>query len=257
MTKGQEENTLDGQIVQLCEDPKRVKAKLSLMTSIMGVTIYHALLYHKVIGFARLIQDVAQELKHTSSLEAHDDILREYLEMMDGSAGELLESLKVIRTVSVYDGVELFSVNDLICDFFNREFSIASHENVDLILPPLLDRRLYVRANKWWVKQVLRVIAENAINAMKTSSTKLLTVTAQATNNGYVKINLADTGPGVSSDLLQRLFKEVIKSDDERGRGLGTALAAIIVESYDGIIAIEESSETGTSITVLLPHIAL
>jgi signal transduction histidine kinase len=256
MKREQEEEILGGQIIQLTEDPKRVKATLNLMTSIMGVAVYHAWLYHKVSGFARNIQAVVHELKHASPIEIQNDILREYLEMMEGSAGELLESLKIIRTMSVYDGIEPFSVNDLIRGLFDNEFSMASQEDVNLELLPSLDRHLYVRANPWWVKQALRAIAENAINAMKFSSTKFLTITAQATNSGYVKINFADTGPGIPSDLSERLFKEVIKNGEGRGRGLGTALAAIIVESYGGMISVEESSENGTNITVLLPHIA-
>jgi two-component system sensor kinase FixL len=116
------------------------------------------------------------------------------------------------------------------------------------------DHRLYVRADPWWIKQALRVITENAINAMKESNTRILTITTQATDDGYIKINLADTGPGISPDLLERLFKGSIKSGGERGRGLGAAIAAIIVENYDGMINVEENSESGANVVVLLPR---
>jgi signal transduction histidine kinase len=251
----EEERSLQAQIKQLDNELRRVQARLDLLTSIMGVAVFRALLYHKVIGFARNIQNVVQELKHDSSVDARDEALRGYLEVMDGSAGELLESLRDIRIVSASDGIEVFCINKLIHELFDKEFFIYAQEEFQLRLPSASAPRMSVCVNPWWIKQVFRVIAENAVNAMRNSQTKLLTITTLATDDGYIKINLKDTGPGIPPDILGQLFKGLIMSGRGRGKGLGAVLAAIIVESYDGVIEIEETSDNGANITILLPHI--
>jgi signal transduction histidine kinase len=252
MNHRQEEDKVCAKALQL--EVNRMRAKLSLMSSIMPVAVYHALLYHKAIGFARTIQDVVQELSIVSSLGVKSEDWPQYLEIMDGSAAELLESLKAIRTLPARDRVEVICINSLVREFFLNEFSIGTEKNVHIDLLVEEDQRLCVRASPWEMKQVLRILAENAVQAMEKTSTRNLIVSVQATDTGCVIIRLKDTGPGIAAELLDKLFKTAITNENKQGRGLGAAIAAIIIDSYDGVISIDDNSEMGANITVSLPR---
>ena len=253
---GQETEALRVRITQLDEELRRAKARLDLLTSIMGVAVFRVLIFHNVTGFARHVLNVVEMMKETALSDAGEGTVREYLEIMDGGAGKLLESVKNIRTVSAHDEIEAFCVHQLIHEFFSKEFLIYKEE-VQIELPVVTDCCMLVRANPWWLKQALRIVAENAVYAMRASRTKILKIAATITDDGYIKINLADTGPGIPTDLSEGLFKRVITSKREHGRGVGAALAAIIVESYDGVIGIEETGEGGANIRMLLPQAVL
>jgi signal transduction histidine kinase len=242
--------------MHLDDEADRLKAKLVLISSIMPTAIYHALLFHRAIGFARIIQDTVEELRNVYSLDGRSEDLPQYLEIIEGAAAEFRESLKSIRarTLPAYDRVEQFCVNRLVHDFFHNEFPIGARNGVHINLIVERDQGLYVRANPWGLKQALQILAENAVQAMGKSQTKNLVVSVQATETGYVIIRLKDTGHGISAELLDKLFKTVITHEKKQGIGLGAALAAIIIDGYDGVISIEDNSEMGVTISLSLPR---
>jgi signal transduction histidine kinase len=227
------------------------------MSSILPAAVHHALLYHKATGFARIIQDTVQELRIVHSSDALDggiEDLPQYMEIIDGAAAELLESLKAIRALTAYDQVEQVCINRLVHDFFHDEFSIGPGNGVQINLIVERERRLYVRANPWGLKQALQILAENAVQAMEETSIKNLIVSVHATDAGCAIIRLKDTGHGISTELLDKLFKAAITNENKPGIGLGAALAAIIIDGYDGVISIEDNSEMGATISVSLPR---
>jgi signal transduction histidine kinase len=258
MSHSQEEDKVCARALHSGDESHRLKAKLVLMSSILPAAIHHALLYHKATGFARLIQDTIQELRIIHSSNALDggieDLPQYLVEIIDGAAAELLESLKAIRALPAYDRVEDVCINRLVHDFFHNEFSIGAGKGVHINLIVENDQRLYVRANPWGLRQALQILAENAVQAMEKTSTKNLVVSVHATDTGCAIIRLKDTGHGISTELLDKLFKAAITNENKRGIGLGAALAAIIIDGYDGVISIEDNSEMGATISVSLPR---
>jgi signal transduction histidine kinase len=243
--------------LQLDDEAHRMKAKLILMSSILPAAVCYALLYHKAIGSARVIQDTVEELRIVRSVDASDgrsEVLNKYLEIIDGAAAELLEALKAIRALPSYDRVEQVCVNHLVHDFFHNEFPIGARKGIQIDLIVERDQRLYVRANPWGLKHALQILAENAVQAMEKTPTKNLIVSVHATDTGCAIIRLKDTGQGISAELLDKLFKTVITNENKQGLGLGAALAAIIIDGYDGVITVEDNSGLGATVSVSLPR---
>jgi len=80
-------------------------------------------------------------------------------------------------------------------------------------------------------------------------------------HDGFVKISVADTGIGIKSEDISRIFDKFyrVKSIETRqivGTGLGLTIVKSIVEAHLGTISLESTEGEGTTFTVLLPKIA-
>ena len=84
-------------------------------------------------------------------------------------------------------------------------------------------------------------------------------VTVRAsTKNGSVDVAVADTGPGIASEHLPRVFERFYRVDpgrsrDEGGTGIGLAIARSVVEAHGGRIWAESQPGEGSVFTFELP----
>ncbi len=70
----------------------------------------------------------------------------------------------------------------------------------------------------------------------------------------YVKISIADTGPGIPKALLERIFEPYFTTKEKQeGTGLGLAVTFGIVKSLNGLIEVEDNGPGRTSFAVFLP----
>ena len=67
-----------------------------------------------------------------------------------------------------------------------------------------------------------------------------------------LEIVVADTGPGVTDDMRERLFLPYF-STKGRGTGLGLTIAAKIMADHGGNIRAEKNTPTGTRFILELP----
>ena len=80
-----------------------------------------------------------------------------------------------------------------------------------------------------------------------------ISVTA-AQEDGRVTLSVADSGPGILPEFLDRVFEPFIRlAPSGDGYGLGLAIAAQAVRAMRGEIAVSSSVGTGTIFTVTLP----
>jgi signal transduction histidine kinase len=70
-----------------------------------------------------------------------------------------------------------------------------------------------------------------------------------------VRIAVSDTGLGIPSDELERIFEARVRLDPERpeGAGLGLALARAIAEGHGGWLSVTSSAGAGATFTLSLP----
>jgi nitrogen fixation/metabolism regulation signal transduction histidine kinase len=123
---------------------------------------------------------------------------------------------------------------------------VAIELEVPESLPPLLvDKTLLSRA-------VTNVI-ENALHAMPNGGT--LRITAGLAADGRVALSITDTGVGMDSDALARIFEPYF-STRAAGTGLGLTIAKRNVELNNGSIDVTSEEGTGTTVTLRLPTAA-
>jgi two-component system, OmpR family, sensor kinase len=103
--------------------------------------------------------------------------------------------------------------------------------------------------------QVLRNLVRNAVS--HTEPADRVEVVAKAAN-GRLTVSVADGGPGIAPEHLERIFERFYRVDESRSRdaggsGLGLAIARAIVEAHGGRIWADSQPGHGTTITLQLP----
>jgi len=114
---------------------------------------------------------------------------------------------------------------------------------VDVRLDPIADRVLVDRIQ---IQQVLLNLIRNAIEAMADQSGPRLLIYSEKEADGFIRITVADNGPGLSAEIADRLF-EPFRSTKETGMGLGLSISATIVSAHGGRIWAEPSKLGGTA----------
>jgi signal transduction histidine kinase len=120
---------------------------------------------------------------------------------------------------------------------------------------------LHVRGDSVQLEQVLLNLLINARQAMAGKSGSL-TIKASRTDEGRVKIQVIDTGPGIPEKLLPRIFepffttKGTARRGEPKGTGLGLAICKEIIEHHCGQIDVESQVGRGTTFTIVLPSAA-
>lgn len=103
-----------------------------------------------------------------------------------------------------------------------------------------------VLMDKVQIQQVLINLIRNAVEAMSASPKRHLTVVSGLDAPGFVRVTVADTGPGISPAIASRLFAAFASSKSE-GMGLGLSICRTIIEAHGGRIWMESGSDGGTA----------
>jgi signal transduction histidine kinase len=77
-------------------------------------------------------------------------------------------------------------------------------------------------------------------------------LSTSALPNGLVRIAVADTGPGIPAERLDRLFEQPVTTK-ATGTGIGLALVHQLVAELGGEVRVESKVGEGTTVTVDLP----
>jgi two-component system, OmpR family, sensor histidine kinase VicK len=122
-------------------------------------------------------------------------------------------------------------VKDIESQIHNPELKIAFFESKDPI---------YVKADKTRLYQVIANLLGNAIKFTKQGS---ISVSVDVNdNNNELVISVKDTGEGIHSDILPRLFTK-FATRSEVGTGLGLFISKSIVEAHGGKMWAENNSD--------------
>jgi signal transduction histidine kinase len=105
------------------------------------------------------------------------------------------------------------------------------------------------------LRQVLGNLIENAVRHTVRGS---VTVSAEAPPRGGTTLRVRDTGSGIPTEHLGRIFERFYRVDagrarDEGGTGLGLAIVRHLVEAHGGSVRAESVVGQGTTITVHFP----
>jgi signal transduction histidine kinase len=99
------------------------------------------------------------------------------------------------------------------------------------------------------IQQVVLNLALNGIQAIPGTGQVQI---AMGQDHGFIRIQVSDTGRGISPEALPRIFKPFFTTRSE-GTGLGLSLANSIVQSHGGRIEVSSTPGKGTQFKIWLP----
>jgi two-component system sensor kinase FixL len=106
------------------------------------------------------------------------------------------------------------------------------------------------------IQQVLANLMRNAVDAMLGSlskdTTPALTISTAVTNDGMVEFAVTDTGPGLSSEIAERLFDPFVTTKSN-GMGMGLSVCRRLIEAHGGTIEADSVPGKGACFSFKLP----
>jgi PAS domain S-box-containing protein len=115
---------------------------------------------------------------------------------------------------------------------------------------------LFVFVNRIEVQQVLVNLIRNALEGMADSERRTLTLAAILRDEETAEVSVADSGPGLDREVMDRLFEPFV-STKRNGMGLGLSICRTIVEAHGGQIWSEPNPAGGTIFRFTLPALLM
>ncbi len=112
-----------------------------------------------------------------------------------------------------------------------------------------------VRADRTRLEQVVTNLMSNALRYSETGADVRVSVWREGSEAG---MTVQDSGPGVSPEVLPRIFERFVRAEASRtgedgGSGLGLAICREIVEAHGGRIWVDSKLEKGSAFSFALP----
>jgi two-component system sensor histidine kinase TtrS len=103
----------------------------------------------------------------------------------------------------------------------------------------------WVMAQEIQIEQVLLNLGRNAIEAMEDSEKdRILTLGTRDLGGERVLLCVADTGPGLSAEIVERAFEPFVTTKPQ-GLGLGLSISAGIVDAHGGRLEVDQAPGGG------------
>lgn len=95
------------------------------------------------------------------------------------------------------------------------------------------DTSIPLAAHEWMLRELVRNLLHNAIRHAPIGSALLVTLTLSP-DCRHANLHIIDQGPGLSEELLQRLYQPFSAGSTSTGSGLGLAICLEIVQALHG-----------------------
>jgi PAS domain S-box-containing protein len=210
---------------------------------------------NSILGFAQLLEmgqmnpsqkkgvnHIMRSGKHLLSL------INEVLDISRIEAGRLSISIEPIKIDSILE--EMIDVLK----------PMTEDNEVNIRIVPSEDNKLFVNFDRQSMKQVMLNLLNNAVKYNRpggsvTISTQLLPKTADG--KSFVRISIADTGLGISTEDLPKLFTPFERIGASKtaieGTGLGLAVVKKLIDAMGGLLGVTSTLGEGTTFWIDLP----
>ncbi len=183
-------------------------------------------------------------LKEGKTITQQIQIIREEVERGDRILTELMGYARLSE-----GRVEKLDITEELDKAITQVFPEAARYDVHVerdygaALPPILAQRGHL-------SEVFVNIMQNAREAMNGKGT--IKVSAQYGGDFNIVIKIADDGPGIPQEKLDKIFEPYFTTK-EKGTGLGLAIVKHNTELYNGTVRVESEPGKGTLFTIMLP----
>ncbi|MEO6422485.1 MAG: ATP-binding protein, partial [Candidatus Nitrotoga sp.] len=197
-----------------------------------------------ILGFAQLIEIGSPAPTPTQMARLKEilhggwyllELINEILDLATIESGNLALSLEPVSLAEVL--AECYSMVELQAEQYGIQIKFSKFDN-----------RLIVQADRTRLKQAIVNLLSNAIKYNRDKGTVEVSYIAGA--SGCIRINIQDTGAGLSPEKLKMLFQPFNRLGQENGivegTGIGLAVTKQLIELMGGSIGVESSEGVGS-----------
>ena len=204
-----------------------------------------------ILGYAEILQDQCRKHPAGNDFAEHTQtILTASLD-----AAEIVSRLREFhRPAEPGETQSLLSLNALVeqaVRFTRPRWSAESmargmpiEVSTDLAVIPAL------RGSAPEIRELLTNLIFNAVDAMPQGGT--ITLRTRATGDG-IELLVADTGAGMSEEVLRRCFEPFFTTKGESGSGLGLSMVYGTIERHNGTVNVKSKPGSGTTFLIHFP----
>ena len=190
------------------------------------------------------------------------DKIREYAQDIYESGNELLGIISNIESMTNLEKEDVkinkksqkinAVVDEVLADFH------ADIIEKNIIVKNHFDFRENIFCNETAIRQIITNIISNAIKYNKDGGTISINNNVQ---NGWLNLEIADSGHGMTNEEMDIIFKPFNKSRrsniiNQEGSRLGLPIANTLIQIHDGNIDIKSTPGKGTCVTISVPLIS-
>ena len=202
-------------------------------------------------GYAETLLDGALEDKENN--RRFLEVIRAHAVRLNNIASDLL-TLSELESGKLMVEPERLSVRGALESALNTVEAEAKVRDVTIHRDPIED--LHVMGDKVRLEQAFINLMDNAVKFNRVGGE--VRVDARRGGDGRVRVAISDTGLGIPSEDLPRIFERFYRVDKARSRevggtGLGLAIVKHIIERMGGTVSVETALGKGSIFTVILP----
>jgi signal transduction histidine kinase len=208
-----------------------------------------------IIGVSEMLREDVEALKQDT----------EPLDRVLGAARHLLALINDILDLSKIEAgrmelhLETFPLVPLIEDVAKTIEPMASKNGNRLVIECPADLGT-IHADQTRFRQSLLNLASNANKFTEKGTITIAAHQAQENGRDWVTLAVADTGIGMTSDQMSKLFQEFSQASSATaskygGTGLGLAISRRFCQMMGGDITVESEPSRGSTFTIRLPRI--
>jgi len=242
---------LEGKVETLEEANVRLREHHELITKLraeaqigdMVLQLTHSF-KNPVIAIAGLARILKKKIQPNQPIYRHANALLEEAVKLEKT---LRDFVAYTRTKYLSDTSEI-DINKVVGLLYEEKKSagiqqdITFHLGLSEDLPPVL-------GNEYQIYTCLENIVNNSIEAMPDGGALYI---ATKTQNGSIAIEVADTGPGISEEVMRNLFTPFFTTKSV-GSGLGLYTSKEIIEKMGGNISVHCVKDKGCAVTLSFP----
>ncbi|MBF0234700.1 MAG: response regulator [Desulfamplus sp.] len=248
-------STLEQKVNQLKEKENAEKEKEIAIATTKAKSEFLANMSHEIrtpmnaiIGFSGLAMNTELSVRQ-----------RDFLEKIESSAKSLLGIINDILDFSKIEAGKLemesinFRLDDVIKNITNVVSVKAAEKNIELISAFGSDVPVSLTGDPLRLGQVMTNLVNNAVKFTSAGNILIkVELVFKAENSCTLRFSVSDTGIGMTSEQLARLFSAFSQADNSvtrkyGGTGLGLTISKDLVEMMGGKIQVESESGKGST----------
>ena len=212
------------------------------------ISLHAELIHRHIVRLAPLLAEHGVESNSPSVIERSADVISSSVQTMR-SLVDQFSALAEFPSAQPHPADLNTIVENSLTLFAGRLGSIRVRRDFARDLPLVL-------ADPEALKRALSNLIDNAAEAMQDSLLRELTLCTRLLTSGrgssaMVELAVADTGPGITDEMRERLFLPYF-STKRRGTGLGLSIAAKIIQEHQGSIRVEKNLPAGARFIIEL-----